>query len=116
MVSSLTAAFASSTSRIGLPRHLIGLQSVLLLLLQFDDISGLLTEKKGSVYNILWIVVFGFATLNILGLVLRRFDPRKSGLNFGEVLAITVVFFSVVLLGLEMLNLFHIFPIKLTPR
>jgi hypothetical protein len=116
MVSSLIAAIADATSPVCSPWRLIGLQSVLLLLLQFEDFSSLYTEKKGSVYNVLWVLVFGFATLNILGLVLRRFDPRKSGLNFGEVLAITVVFFSVLLLGLEMLNLFHIVPVKLPAR
>jgi len=115
MVSSLIAAIADATFRVCSPWRLIGLQSVLLLL-QFEDFSSLYTEKKGSVYNVLWVLVFGFATLNILGLVLRRFDPRKSGLNFGEVLAITVVFFSVLLLGLEMLNLFHIVPVKLPAR
>jgi hypothetical protein len=88
----------------------------LLLLFQFSELSGFYAEKRASVYNVLWVLVFGFATLNILGLVLRRFEPRRSGLNFGEILAITVVFFSVLLLGLEMLNLFHIFPIKLEPR
>jgi len=87
------------------------------MLLQFSDFADLYTEKKGSVFNILWALVFGFATLNILGLVLRRFDPRKGGgLNFGEILAITVVFFSIFLLGLEMLNVFHVFPVKLPPR
>jgi len=87
-----------------------------MFLLQVPDFSELYSEKKGNVYNILWILVFGFATLNILGLVLRRFEPRRSGLNFGEILAITVVFFSIFLLAMEMLNLFHIFPIKLSPH
>jgi len=89
---------------------------LLLFVLQLPDFSQIYEDKKGSVYNVLWVLVFGFATLNILGLVLRRFDPRKSGLNFGEILAITVVFFSIFLLGLEMLNLFHILPIKLQPH
>ena len=82
-------------------------------LLQFPQFSDFYAEKKNNVYNLLWVLVFGFATLNILGLVLRRFEPRRSGLNFGEIIAITVVFFSLVLLGLEMLNVLHIFPIKL---
>lgn len=73
-------------------------------------------EKKGDVYNILWALVFGFATLNILGLVARRFEPSRSRMSFGEVLAITVVVASVLLLGWEMLYLFHILPIKLMPR
>ena len=94
----------------------VGHQLFAVLLLQVPDFSELYNEKKGNVYNILWVLVFGFATLNILGLVLRRFEPRRSGLNFGEILAITVVVFSIFLLAMEMLSLFHIFPIKLSPR
>lgn len=90
-------------------------QYLVVFLLQVPDFSELYSQKKGNVYNILWILVFGFATLNILGLVLRRFEPRRSGLNFGEILAISVVVLSIVLLAMEMLNLFHIFPIKLNP-
>jgi hypothetical protein len=71
------------------------------------------SDKKGDVYNILWVLVFGFATLNILGLVARRFEPSRNRLNFGETIAIMVVVVSIVLLGWEMLNLFKIFPIKL---
>jgi hypothetical protein len=62
----------------------------------------------------MWVLVFGFATLNILGLVSRRFEHRRSGLNFGEIMAISVVVVSVLLLGLELLKLLHILPIKLT--
>jgi hypothetical protein len=69
--------------------------------------------SRQDVYNILWAVVFGFATLNILSLAARRMEPAKRGLSFGELMAIAVVLVSVVLLGWEMLNLFHIFPIKL---
>jgi hypothetical protein len=68
---------------------------------------------RQDVYNILWAVVFGFATLNILSLAARRFEPTRRGLSFGELLAVMVVVISIILLGLEMLNLFHIFPIKL---
>ena len=64
-------------------------------------------------YNILWAVVFGFATLNILGLAARRLEPTRRGLTFGELMAVMVVLMSVILLGWEMLNLFHVFPIKL---
>lgn len=114
MLSSLTSTLTHTASRIW-ERNFAPLFS--LLLLQIPDFSDLYNEKKGSVYNVLWALVFGFATLNILGLVLRRFDPRKGGgLNFGEVLAIVVVFFSVFLLGVEMLNVFHVFPVKLSPR
>jgi hypothetical protein len=73
-------------------------------------------ERRGNVYNILWALVFGFATLNILGLVARRFDPDRNRLSFGELLAVTVVIASVLLLGWEMLYLFHILPIKLQPQ
>jgi hypothetical protein len=72
--------------------------------------------RKGDLYSILWVLVFGFATLNILGLVARRFEPDRSRLSFGEVLAVLVVVVSISLLGWEVLNLLHIFPIKLTPR
>lgn len=72
--------------------------------------------RKGDVYSILWILVFGFATLNILGLVARRFEPDRSRLSFGEILAVMVVMVSICLLGWELLNIFHIFPIKLRPR
>jgi hypothetical protein len=72
--------------------------------------------RKGDLYSILWVLVFGFATLNILGLVARRFEPDRSRLSFGEVLAVLVVMVSISLLGWEVLNLVHIFPIKLTPR
>ncbi|MGA2979363.1 MAG: hypothetical protein ABSD76_07210 [Terriglobales bacterium] len=76
----------------------------------------LLRSTREEVYNILWALVFGFATLNILSLGARRFEQDKGGLNFGETLAILVVVVSIVLLGWEMLYLFHILPIRLTPR
>jgi hypothetical protein len=109
MVSSLTATLARATSRAWPGPALVSLQSVLLF--AFES-----STKKDNVYNILWVLVFGFATLNILGLVARRFEPRRSSLNFGEILAITVTVVSVVLLGWEMLSLLHIFPIKIHPR
>ena len=71
------------------------------------------TSKRGDVYNILWVLVFGFATLNILGLVARKFEPERSRLSFGESLAIMVVVVSVVLLAWELLYLFKVLPIKL---
>jgi hypothetical protein len=113
MVSSLTATLARVTSRSWSGPGLVSLQSVLLFLFQFSDQHS---SKKDNVYNILWVLVFGFATLNILGLVARRFEPRRSSLNFGEMLAITVTVVSVVLLGWEMLSLFHIFPIRIQPH
>jgi len=70
-------------------------------------------HRRNDVYNILWAVVFGFATLNILTLAARRFEPNRRGLTFGELTAVLIVVLSVFLLGWEMLNMFHIFPIKL---
>jgi hypothetical protein len=74
------------------------------------------SEKKNNLYTILWALVFGFATLNILGLVTRRLEPDRTRLSFGETLAIIVVAFSVFLLGWEMLYLFKVLPIKLKPH
>ncbi len=69
--------------------------------------------SRQDVYNILWAVVFGFATLNIISLAARRLEPTRRGLTFGELMAVMVVLLSIFLLGWEMLNTFHIFPIKL---
>lgn len=113
MVLTLANALNFFTSRTGLGTVFIGLQSLLLFMFQFSD---QFSTKKDNVYNILWVLVFGFATLNILGLVARRLEPRRSNLNFGEILAITVTVVSLILLGLEMLSLLHIFPIKVQPR
>jgi len=113
MVLTLTNALQFFTSRSGFGTVFIGLQSLLLFMFQFSDQPS---SKKDNVYNILWVLVFGFATLNILGLVARRLEPRRSNLNFGEILAITVTVVSVILLGWEMLSLLHIFPIKIQPR
>jgi hypothetical protein len=76
----------------------------------------LLRSTRDEIYNILWALVFGFATLNILSLGARQLEQDKGGLSFGEILAILVVLVSLVLLGWEMLYLFHILPIRLTPR
>ena len=76
----------------------------------------LLRSTQDEVYNILWALVFGFATLNIVSLGARRFDPAKTGLNFGEIVAILVVVVAIVLLGWEMLYVFGILPIRLAPR
>jgi len=70
-------------------------------------------EPRQDIYNILWAVVFGFATLNILGLATRRMEPGRRRMTFGELMAVAVVVVSVFLLGWEMLSLLHIFPIKL---
>jgi hypothetical protein len=76
----------------------------------------LLRSTREEIYNILWVLVFGFATVNILSLGARRFEQEKGGLNFGEILAILVVVVSIILLAWEMLYLFHVLPIRLTPR
>lgn len=112
MVTSLTTTLARVTARTWLGPGLVSLQSLLLFVFQFSERSS---SKKDNVYNILWVLVFGFATLNILGLVARRFEPRRSNLSFGEILAITVTVVSVILLGWEMLSVLHIFPIKIQP-
>jgi len=75
-----------------------------------------LLDTRDEVYNVLWVLVFGFATINILSLGARRFEAHKRGLNFGEVLAILIVVISIVLLGWEMLYVFNILPIRLSPR
>ena len=52
------------------------------------------TKKHGDVYSTLWAAVFGFATLNILGLVARRFlNLSRNRLNFGETVAIWWLWF-----------------------
>ena len=103
---SLTSLLTSLPTSMTRPESAFRFQ--FLLLVVFEDFG-----KKGDIYNILWALVFGFATLNILGLVARRFEPNRNRLNFGETIAIIVVIVSIVLLGWEMLNLFKIFPIKL---
>ncbi len=74
------------------------------------------SDKKSDAFNILWVLVFGFATLNILGLVARRFEPNRNRFSFGEALAVMVVVVSVGLLGWELLTVFKIFPIRLHPH
>jgi hypothetical protein len=74
----------------------------------------LFRTTREDIYNILWALVFAFATINILSLGARRFEQEKGGLNFGEVLAILVVVVSIVLLAWELLYLFDILPIRLT--
>ncbi|HYA48007.1 MAG TPA: hypothetical protein VEE87_00400 [archaeon] len=104
MVSSFTR-----TSRAALAAHATARTSVF-----FGMAAAVLArEPRQDFYNILWAVVFGFATLNIMSLAAKRFEPGRRGLSFGELMAVMVVLMSVFLLGWEMLNLFHIFPIKL---
>ncbi len=77
-----------------------------------------LTNKRSEFYNILWMLVFGFATLNILALVTRSLDPsgRRRRMAIGEIMAVMVVLTCLGLLAVEMLTLFHVFPLKLQPR
>jgi hypothetical protein len=76
-----------------------------MLILQFG-------KKSGDIYNILWALVFGFATLNILSLVTRRFEPNRNRMSPGELMAVATVVVSVLLLGFEMLGLFHVLPLR----
>src|SRR5271165_5917729 len=113
MVSSLAAALARVSSRGLLRPGIVALQSVLLCMFQFSEVHDQYSGKRENVYNILWVLVFGFATLNILGLVARRLEPSRNRFSFGEALAIMVVVVSVVLLSYELLTVFKIFPIRL---
>jgi hypothetical protein len=71
---------------------------------------------REEIYNVLWALVFAFATLNILALGARRIEEERGGLSFGEVIAIMVVVVSVLMLGWEMLYVFHILPLRLAPQ
>jgi hypothetical protein len=106
----LTAALALACQQVCSARSLVILQAVSLFALQASDqfLNG-----KNSVFDILSALVFGFSSLNVLGLISRRLDARHRGLNFGELMAIAVVILAVCFLGWEMLSLFHILPIKL---
>ena len=42
-------------------------------------VAVLYRGTRQDVYNILWAVVFGFATLNIFSLAARRFEPTATG-------------------------------------
>jgi hypothetical protein len=70
-------------------------------------------SRRDDIYNVLWAVVFGFATLNILSLAARRFEPNRRGFTFGELMAVLIVLLSIFLLGWELLSVFRIFPIRL---
>src|SRR5206468_518887 len=74
---SLTSLLASLPSSLTRPQFIFRMQ--VLSVIVFEEFG-----KKGDIYNILWALVFGFATLNILGLVARRFEPNRNRLNFGE--------------------------------
>lgn len=71
-------------------------------------------SSRDNIYTVLWALVFGFATLNILSLVSRRFDPKHHRMSFGEMMALGTLVVAAILLGWEMLSLFHVFPIRLS--
>jgi hypothetical protein len=73
-----------------------------------------LGEGSDNLFNILIAVVCGFASLNILNLLTRPAQPVR-GLTFGEMMAIMGAIVSLLLLGAEMLRVYHVFPIKLQP-
>ena len=100
------------------PVHSLALQSTHSLRALAAMMPALLLfgATREGVYNILWGLVFAFATLNILGLGLRRFEASKRGLSFGEVLAILIVLISIVLLGWELLYQFQILPLRFSPE
>lgn len=106
MVLFFAAALAHANSSVWLTER-----APLWLFLVFQRSDSYLDE--GSLFNILIALVFGFSTLNILGLVTRRFENRPSSLNVGEILALTAMVLSICFLGWEMLHVFHVFPIKL---
>src|ERR1700757_4328164 len=57
-----------------------------------------MSRKDANVYNMLWALVFGFATLNILGLGARRLEPGRNRASLGEMMAVMVVLLSIALL------------------
>ncbi len=73
----------------------------------------LLRAHQEDIFSIVWALVFGFATLNILSMAVRQHENTRRRLNFGELLAIIILFVAVGLLAWEMLNLFHVFPLRL---
>jgi len=91
------------------PHSLLRSESVLVATLMLLERHS----RRSDVYTILWALVFGFATLNILSLAARRFEPNRPGLTFGELMAVLIVLLSIFLLGAELLSVLHIFPIKL---
>ena len=79
-------------------------------------IFALQTAGSAGMPEILWGAVFGFASLNILGLLAHRYEPGRTRMTLGEMLAITVAVISIAMLGWELLFLFHVLPVRLNPR
>jgi hypothetical protein len=107
---SMMAGFARTTQAVIALHNLLRTQPAVIAILVLVQRHS---SRRNDVYNILWAVVFGFATLNILSLAARRFEPNRRGLSFGELMAVLIVLLSIFLLGWELLGVFHIFPIKL---
>ena len=102
----LLGGIAGIIRSMGLPSAKFAPPSAFLLIVQFG-------RKSGDAFNILWALVFGFATLNILSLVTRRFEPNRNRMSPGELMAVATVVVSVLLLGFEMLGIFHVLPLRL---
>jgi hypothetical protein len=107
MKSGITRIFAAGVPGPAAAWHTLPVAAVLL---------AQLGRRSQEIYNVLWILVFGFATLNILSLVTKRYEPHKNRMSVGEVIAIMTVVVAVFLLGWEMLYLFNILPLKLPTR
>jgi hypothetical protein len=106
----LISAVSRTTATAFSFHSLLRTQSVVLsAVMLFERVSS----RRNDIYNILWAVVFGFATLNILNLAARRFEPNRRGMTFGELMAVLIVLLSIFLLGWELLSVFHIFPVKI---
>jgi hypothetical protein len=106
----LVSAVSRTTTAAFSFHNLVRTQSVFVsAVVLFEHFSN----HRSDIYNILWAVVFGFATLNILNLAARRFEPNRRGMTFGELMAVLIVLLSIFLLGWELLSVFHIFPIKI---
>lgn len=73
-----------------------------------------LAQGSDNLFDILIALVFGFASLNIINLLTRPAQPVR-GLSFGEMMAILGAVVSLLLLGAEMLHIYHVFPIQLRP-
>lgn len=73
-------------------------------------------QAAAGMSEILWGAVFGFASLNILGLLARRFQPGRTRMTLGEMLAVTVAVISIAMFGWELLFLFDVLPVRLNPR
>ena len=92
----LGSAFLHAAAHAWLPPSLGRLRTIALLLLQ--DSSEYLQDRD-NFYDIFAALVFGFSALNVINLATKRWESHRRKLNYGEVLAITVVVVSVAFLG-----------------